>query len=158
MSEVILASPLGALRLCGDDGGLRAIEFLGEPRAAPHVEGGPPVRWREAERQLRAYFAGELRAFRLPLAPRGTPFQRAVWERLLELRYGETLSYGELALRVGRPGAARAVGAAVGRNPLPIVIPCHRVVGADGRMTGYAGGLPAKRRLLALERSGPLGC
>ncbi len=105
----------------------------------------------EAERQLRAYFRGECRAFDLPLAPQGTPFQRAVWAALLEIPYGETRSYAEIAARIGRPRACRAVGMANRCNPLPVFIPCHRVIGADGSLTGYAGGLEMKAALLALE-------
>ena len=101
--------------------------------------------------QLDAYFAGELRTFDLPLAPAGTPFQRQVWDALTTIPYGETTSYGELAESIGRPGSARAVGAANGRNPVAIVVPCHRVIGADRTLTGYAGGLAAKRTLLTLE-------
>ena len=108
--------------------------------------------WRETIRQLRAYFAGELEAFDLPLAPQGTPFQLAVWKRLCEIPYGETISYGELARRIGNPNASRAVGLANGSNPIPIVIPCHRVIGSNGKLTGYGGGLPIKEKLLALER------
>jgi methylated-DNA-[protein]-cysteine S-methyltransferase len=103
-------------------------------------------------RQLRAYFAGELETFDLPLAPEGTPFQLEVWRRLCEIPYGETISYGELARRLGNPNASRAVGLANGANPIPIVIPCHRVIGSDGKLTGYGGGLPIKEKLLALER------
>ena len=109
-----------------------------------------PVLWDAAE-QLASYFAGELREFTLPLRPSGTPFELTVWDGLCRIAYGETTSYGELAGRVGRPGAARAVGRANGRNPLPIVVPCHRVIGADGTLTGYAGGLSVKRALLDLE-------
>ena len=140
--------------LVADDAGLRRIDF---------VNGRNPVRsdphWRESAeylgetvRQLRAYFAGELEAFDLPLAPQGTPFQLAVWKRLCEIPYGETISYGELARRVGNPNASRAVGLANGSNPIPIVIPCHRVIGSNGKLTGYGGGLPIKEKLLALER------
>jgi methylated-DNA-[protein]-cysteine S-methyltransferase len=103
--------------------------------------------------QLDEYFAGERSEFDLPLAPRGTPWQEAVWRALLEIPYGETITYTELAARAGRAGAARAAGAANGRNPIAIVIPCHRVVGTDGTLTGYAGGLDAKAWLLAHERS-----
>lgn len=140
--------------LMADDTGLRRIDFM---------NGRSPVRsdphWRESAeylaetvRQLRAYFAGELEAFDLPLAPQGTPFQLAVWKRLCEIPYGETISYGELARRVGNPNASRAVGLANGSNPIPIVIPCHRVIGSNGKLTGYGGGLPIKEKLLALER------
>jgi methylated-DNA-[protein]-cysteine S-methyltransferase len=106
----------------------------------------------EAIRQLRAYFAGKLENFDLPLAPEGTPFQRAVWKLLCDIPYGETISYGELARRVGNPKASRAVGLANGSNPIAIVIPCHRVIGSNGKLTGYGGGLPLKEKLLALEQ------
>ncbi len=104
-----------------------------------------------ATRQLREYFAGERREFELPLDPRGSEFQKRVWSALRNIPYGTTISYGELAHRVGQPTAARAVGAANGRNPIPIVIPCHRVIGKDGSLTGFGGGLPLKERLLELE-------
>src|SRR6476646_3956797 len=147
-------SPLGPLLLVGDDSGLRRIEFVKGRRT---VEADP--RWqddaehfREVIRQLRAYFGGEGEGFDLPLAPEGTPFQLAVWKRLCEIPYGETISYGELARRVGNPNASRAVGLANGSNPIPIVIPCHRVIGSNGKLTGYGGGLPIKEKLLSLER------
>jgi len=148
-------TPIGSLLLAGDDRGLRLINFqTGRHRVRPDRS------WRLDERrfadaigQLEAYFAGELRRFNLRLAPEGTPFQRKVWDALLTIPYGATISYGELARRVGRAGASRAVGAANGRNPLPIVIPCHRVIGADGTLTGYGGGLRIKEALLALERA-----
>jgi methylated-DNA-[protein]-cysteine S-methyltransferase len=104
-----------------------------------------------AKEQLAAYFAGRLREFDLPLAPRGTPFQQQVWAGLREIPYGHTLSYGELARRIGYPAGARAVGLANGRNPISIIVPCHRVIGADGRLVGYGGGLENKQALLALE-------
>ena len=109
----------------------------------------------EACRQLREYFAGQRRSFQLPLAPQGTPFQQQVWQALAEIPYGETRTYGEIAEAIGRKGASRAVGAANHRNPLPIFIPCHRVIGANGSLTGYAGGLETKRFLLALESGQP---
>ena len=102
--------------------------------------------------QLRAYFAGELETFDLTLAPEGTPFQQRVWDELCKIAYGETISYGELAKRIGNPNASRAVGLANGSNPIPIVIPCHRVIGSNGKLTGYGGGLPIKGKLLALEK------
>ncbi len=102
-------------------------------------------------KQLREYFAGKRADFDLPLAPEGTEFQRSVWRNLQDIPYGETISYGELAKRVGNPKASRAVGAANGQNPIPIVIPCHRVIGANGKLTGFGGGLPTKEALLALE-------
>lgn len=105
--------------------------------------------------QLREYFAGRRRGFDLPLAPAGTDFQRRVWRALTTIAYGETISYGELARRIGNPRASRAVGLANGANPLPIIVPCHRVIGASGALTGFGGGLPIKRTLLALEKARP---
>jgi methylated-DNA-[protein]-cysteine S-methyltransferase len=149
-----IESPLGELLLVGDGHALTGLHMLPDRRGAPR--GGTGWRrdqgsFREVAEQLRAYFAGELREFDLPLAPRGTRFQREVWAALREIPYGRTVSYGELAEAVGRPGAARAVGAANGRNPISIVIPCHRVIGAAGALTGYGGGIANKRRLLELE-------
>jgi methylated-DNA-[protein]-cysteine S-methyltransferase len=148
-------SPLGRILLVADDRGLVRISFQAGSAAIR-----PDPGWRrrdeplaEARRQLRAYFAGELRAFDLPLAPRGTPFQQAVWRAVRAIPYGATASYADVARRIGRPAATRAVGAANGANPLPIVIPCHRVVGARGRLTGYAGGIHLKDALLARERT-----
>ena len=147
-------SPVGSLLLAGDGNGLRLINFqTGRHRIKPDSS------WRLDDRQfadavgqLEAYFAGELKRFNLRLAPEGTPFQLKVWNALLTIPYGETISYGELARRVGDTRASRAVGAANGRNPLPIVVPCHRVIGADGALTWYGGGLPIKQALLALEQ------
>jgi methylated-DNA-[protein]-cysteine S-methyltransferase len=154
MAYTYFESPLGPLLLAADEAGLRRIEFATAGRAA-----SPDSDWRkdakpfrETVRQLRAYFAGELEAFTLTLAPEGTPFQREVWRRLCEIPYGQTISYGELARRIGNPKASRAVGLANGSNPIPIVIPCHRVIGSNGKLTGYGGGLPIKEKLLALER------
>ncbi len=145
----ILESPIGRLRLVSDGAALTAIDFHARgPAAAGHP--ADPV-LRETARQLEAYFDRRLRAFDLPLAPHGTPFRRAVWEALLGVPYGTTTSYGEIARRIGKPSAVRAVGAANGANPIPVVIPCHRVVGSDGSLTGYGGGLPIKEQLLALE-------
>jgi methylated-DNA-[protein]-cysteine S-methyltransferase len=147
-------SPIGPLLIAGDNHSLCRIEFIKSRRAHP-----PDPGWREdarplepAIRQLRAYFAGELEVFELPLAPLGTPFQQNVWRRLSDIPYGETISYGELARRIGNPKASRAVGLANGSNPIPIIIPCHRVIGSNGKLTGYGGGLPIKEKLLALER------
>ena len=148
-----ISTPLCRLLLVGGEQGLRSISFQTANRSEK-----PAEVWRRTEEpfrdvilQLDAYFAGRLRRFELPLAPEGTQFQRQVWSALTTIPYGETLSYGELARRVGRPNACRAVGAANGRNPIPIIIPCHRVIGADGSLTGFGGGLPIKRRLLQLE-------
>jgi methylated-DNA-[protein]-cysteine S-methyltransferase len=153
-------SPLGVLVVAASG---QALECLGLPRAkgalsiaADWTESETPV-LDEAARQLAAYFAGTLRAFDLPLAPEGTPFQLGVWAELARIPYGSTISYSALAERVGRPRAVRAVGLANGRNPLPIVLPCHRVIGADGSLTGYGGGLAAKQFLLRLEGAEPAG-
>lgn len=156
LAAMRLASPVGTLTLVASDAGLVAVLWPDDdPR---RVVLGP---WREqddhpvlraAADQLAEYFAGERRVFDLPFDMRGTDFQVAVWAALLAIPYGETRSYGALAQMLGRPGASRAVGAANGRNPLSIVAPCHRVVGSTGRLTGFAGGLDVKARLLALER------
>ena len=148
-----LASPVGQLLLVADDVALKMIRFESEPQS-PEPDWKPGNRLlRAATTQLRSYFAGELRTFDLPLAPDGTVFQREVWEALLEIPYGSTSSYSQIAHRINRPKAVRAVGAANGRNPLPIVIPCHRVIGRDGSLTGFGGGLKLKRILLDLEQS-----
>ncbi len=149
-----IESPLGPLTLAADDAGLRRIEFTNGKRPLrpdpPWREDTVPLR--EVIRQLRAYFAGDLQTFDLPLAPQGTSFQLKVWNLLCDIPYGETISYGELARRIGNPKASRAVGLANGSNPIPIVIPCHRVIGSNGKLTGYGGGLPVKEKLLAMER------
>jgi methylated-DNA-[protein]-cysteine S-methyltransferase len=149
-----LETPIGTLLIAGDAESIRIIHFPKNGRASK-----PEPEWIEsakgpvgqAIRQLKEYFAGKRVDFDLPLAPQGTEFQRTVWQRLQEIPYGETISYGELAKRVGNPKASRAVGAANGQNPIPIVIPCHRVIGANGKLTGFGGGLPTKEALLALE-------
>ena len=147
-------SPVGPLLLAADEQGLRVIEFHA-PRhpipPGPHWRRGDPELLRAAQAQLDEYFAGTRHDFDLPLAPQGTAFQCEVWRTLASIPYGETISYAQLAARIGRPAAVRAVGAANGRNPLPIVLPCHRVVGSDGSLTGFGGGLPTKRFLLELE-------
>jgi methylated-DNA-[protein]-cysteine S-methyltransferase len=149
-----IESPLGPLLLVADEVGLRQILFV-NGRHAAH----PDPSWKqdrapfsEPIHQLQAYFAGDLENFDLQLAPEGTPFQLAVWHRLCDIPYGETISYGQLANQIGNPKASRAVGLANGSNPIPIVIPCHRVIGSNGKLTGYGGGLPIKEKLLALER------
>jgi methylated-DNA-[protein]-cysteine S-methyltransferase len=139
-------TPIGPLLLSADGGRLSGVAFeAGDGRTST-----APL-FAEAEAQLHAYFAGELERFELPLAPHGTAFQLRVWDALDEIPYGTTTSYSELAKRIGRPSAYRAVGAANGRNPLPVIVPCHRVVGAAGALTGYGGGLERKRLLLAFE-------
>jgi methylated-DNA-[protein]-cysteine S-methyltransferase len=141
-------SPLGELLLAGDGRALTGVRMGGAPGPGWRHD---PAALRDAAGQLRAYFAGELREFDLALAPRGTPFQQSVWSALREIPYGRTIGYAELAAAVGRPRAARAVGAANGRNPLAVVVPCHRVIGAAGALTGYGGGLTRKRMLLDME-------
>lgn len=143
----VFESPLGALRVEATREALVALSFIdGE---APGVQHGAHPILDRVERELGAYFDGALRAFTVALAPKGTGFQRRVWDALLEIPYGETWSYARLASRAG--SNARAVGGANGRNPIAIVIPCHRVIGADGSLTGYGGGIDRKERLLALE-------
>ena len=151
----IVHSPVGVLTLVAGADGLAAILWedddpvrvpLGPTREAPD----DPL-LAETARQLDAYFAGTRTVFDLPLAPVGTDFQRTVWAALATIPYGETRSYADIARQIGRPSACRAVGAANGRNPISIVVPCHRVVGTSGTLTGFAGGLPAKRRLLQIE-------
>lgn len=150
-----LDSPVGRLLVAGDGDRLRLISFAAGGRVRR-----PAASWRrrdeafeDAFAQLRAYFAGERTRFDLPLELAGTSFQNAVWSALLDIPYGETVSYGELAKRIGRPTASRAVGAANGANPLPIVVPCHRVIGANGSLTGFGGGIETKQYLLQHERS-----
>ena len=148
-----LETPIGALLLVADEEGLREIRFPGELDRSPaqddwQRDGGA---LHAARVQLESYFKGSLTRFDLPLAPRGTPFQHQVWRALREIPYGETRSYGDIAVKLGKPTASRAVGAANGRNPLPIVVPCHRVIGADGSLTGFGGGMAAKAFLLDLE-------
>ena len=148
-----IPSPIGKLLLAGDESGLHLIGF---PQGKGHI--APVGSWEqlddcfpEAETQLREYFAGQRQHFDLLLAPAGTDFQRSVLSALQTIPFGETRSYADIAQQVGRPTAVRAVGAANGRNPLPIVIPCHRVIGADGSLTGFGGGLETKLFLLRLE-------
>jgi methylated-DNA-[protein]-cysteine S-methyltransferase len=149
-----IESPIGPLLLAGTSQALTRVHF----QAGPHPL-QPANDWQHAaapfvqvQAQLQEYFCGTRRAFELPLAPAGTPFQLSVWQALLAIPYGETLSYAALARRLGRSGrGARAVGLANGANPLPILVPCHRIIGADGSLTGFGGGLPIKRALLALE-------
>lgn len=145
-----LQTPIGVLRLECADGHLTRIEFEHQYSDAGAPTGGDAV-LEECARQLSDYFAGRRRTFSLPLAPGGTAFQQAVWRALREIPYGESRSYRDIARAIGNPAAVRAVGAANGRNPLPIVVPCHRVIGSDGRLTGFAGGLEAKSFLLQLE-------
>jgi methylated-DNA-[protein]-cysteine S-methyltransferase len=157
----VLDSPLGKIRLVAREGGLTHLLFVDRPGQGlpaalrPAGDDSPAAAHILAatEKQLQEYFAGHRREFDLPLCPDGTEFQQAVWNGLLAIPFGETITYGELARRVGRPQAARAVGAANGANPISIIVPCHRVVGRNRHLTGYEGGLPAKKLLLELEGS-----
>lgn len=153
MFHTTMESPVGPLFLAGEERGLRYVSFAASRRAQKPrrdwVEDPKP--FGETIRQLRAYFAGKLKQFDLPLLLDGTEFQVLVWQNLRKIPYGETLSYGELARRIGKADAVRAVGAANGANPIPIIVPCHRVIGSNGDLTGFGGGLPIKKKLLALE-------
>ena len=145
---------LGRLMLAGDAAGLRLINFQhGRKQRVPETQWiKDDTRFSEVIEQIDAYFAGDLQTFSLRLTPTGTPFQQAVWQTLLAIPYGETTSYGVIAQTLGKPRAARAVGAANGGNPLPIVIPCHRVVGSTGKLVDYGGGVSNKQHLLDFER------
>jgi methylated-DNA-[protein]-cysteine S-methyltransferase len=142
-------SPIGELLLTAEDGALTRLYM--SPFQLDSAWAHEPDALAEPARQLGEYFAGERTEFELELRPHGTDFQRSVWERLLAIPYGETTTYGALALELGDPRKVRAVGLANGRNPISIVVPCHRVIGSDGSLTGYGGGLERKRQLLALE-------
>ena len=148
-----IPSALGPLRIVTEGRSLVALAFDGVAVEAQAVPAGATAVLDRVESQVREWFEGKRTSFDLPLAPSGTPFQQRVWEALLAVPYGTTASYADIARRIGQPAAVRAVGAANGRNPIAIVIPCHRVIGADGTLTGYAGGLARKQALLALEAS-----
>ncbi|MGW0760587.1 methylated-DNA--[protein]-cysteine S-methyltransferase [Streptomyces sp. NPDC002814] len=151
--HTVIDSPYGPLTLVADDGVLCGLYMTQQRHRPPEESFGPreDTLFSEAEDQLKAYFAGELKEFTLELRLHGTPFQRTVWDQLRKIPYGETRSYGDLADALGNPGASRAVGLANGKNPIGIIVPCHRVVGAGGSLTGYGGGLERKRRLLEFE-------
>ncbi len=156
-THVVLDSVLGPMTVVAEDGAIVGI-WMDDQRHLPpdekfgHPDSGDSAVLKEAERQLGEYFAGERTTFDLPLAAVGTPFQRRVWEALCAIPYGETVSYGELARRIGQPTASRAVGLANGKNPISVVVPCHRVIGSSGKLVGYGGGLERKQTLLELER------
>ncbi|MCS0600017.1 methylated-DNA--[protein]-cysteine S-methyltransferase [Streptomyces sp. LP11] len=159
--HTVIDSPYGPLTLVADaDGALCGLYMAGQRHRPPEESFGPPDRgprcFGEAEEQLTAYFAGELTEFTVQLALCGTPFQRSVWTQLSRIPYGETRTYGQLAHTLGNTGASRAVGLANGRNPVGIIVPCHRVLGTGGALTGYGGGLDRKRRLLDFERGAAL--
>jgi methylated-DNA-[protein]-cysteine S-methyltransferase len=149
--HTVLPSPIGALTAVDEDGELVGL-FMDAPAASVDLGARETARFTALSRQLTEYFAGERCSFDLPLRPVGNDFQLAVWRLMAEIPYGETRSYGELARRLGDRSLAQAVGAACGRNPLPVVVPCHRVVGADGSLVGFGGGLHRKRLLLDLEQ------
>ena len=154
LAQGVIDTPLGALTALANEAGLMGLWFDSQQHGPGLLEAplDNDQRWiAQARDELDRYFAGRLREFQVKLAPQGTPFQEAVWRRLCTIRCGETTSYGRIARDVGSPQASRAVGAAVGRNPLSIVVPCHRVLGTDGSLTGYAGGLQRKSALLQLE-------
>ncbi len=147
-------SPIGKMLLVGKNGVLEELHF---PRETEQLQ--IPLHWKEdlqafeiPLRQLRQYFSGERQEFDLPIRPQGTPFQERVWEELIKIPYGKTASYGEIAQRINKPKACRAVGMANRKNPIPIIIPCHRVIGKDGSLTGFGGGLSVKQQLLDLEQ------
>ena len=154
LAYTVMGSPVGRLLLAGDERGLWLLSFLNgsDHRTPPEAWQRSHSAFREAVRQLDAYFHRELQSFDLPLHPVGTGFQLIVWNALLSIPYGSTISYGELARRIGEPAAVRAVGGANHANPIAIVIPCHRVIGSTGKLVGYGGGLATKDKLLALER------
>ncbi len=152
MNFQYLDTPIGTLRLVSNSTQLVSIEFEGQHRADAAIEADDTV-LAACAAQLSGYFAGERHRFALPLAAHGTPFQHSVWQALAQIPYGELRSYRDIALAIGKPAAVRAVGAANGRNPLPIVVPCHRVIGSNGTLTGFAGGLPLKKFLLELEEA-----
>ncbi|CAL9620956.1 methylated-DNA--[protein]-cysteine S-methyltransferase [Streptomyces sp. NPDC057837] len=156
--HTVTDSPYGPLTLVADDGVLCGLYMTGQRHRPPEESFGPrdDTLFAETEEQLKAYFAGELREFTVPLRLTGTPFQRLVWEELRRIPYGETRTYGRLAAALGSPTASRAVGLANGRNPVGIIVPCHRVIGANGGLTGYGGGLERKQRLLDFERGAAL--
>ncbi|MFE6194409.1 methylated-DNA--[protein]-cysteine S-methyltransferase [Streptomyces sp. NPDC057838] len=156
--HTVTDSPYGPLTLVADDGVLCGLYMTGQRHRPPEESFGPrdDTSFAETEEQLKAYFAGELREFTVPLRLTGTPFQRLVWEELRRIPYGETRTYGRLAAALGSPTASRAVGLANGRNPVGIIVPCHRVIGANGGLTGYGGGLERKQRLLDFERGAAL--
>ena len=151
--HIIMPSPLGNILLVGGDQGLTGLHFQAAAKPAEPPIGSieSPKYFTETIRQLNAYFSGDLKDFTLRLLPEGSEFQRNVWKALCKIPYGTTISYGELARRIGKPSASRAVGGANGRNPLPIIIPCHRVINGNGQLGGYSCGLEIKKYLLSLE-------
>lgn len=155
MNRLNIETPLGPMLIAADPDGLLGSWFMNQRHFPAEARNWPVCRTdllANAESQLHAYLAGERQTFDLPLAPRGTPFQRSVWELLRAIPYAESTTYGQIAASLGKPSAARAVGMAVGRNPWTLIVPCHRVVGSNGTLTGYAGGLERKQRLQDMEK------
>jgi methylated-DNA-[protein]-cysteine S-methyltransferase len=152
MISTIYDSPVGPLTLISNGDALQHVEFENPRYAYTPAPAGKDKILDETRRQLDKYFAGKLRAFDLPLAPQGTEFQKRVWQALLTIPYGATRSYGQQAAAIGQPNASRAVGLANGRNPISIIVPCHRVIGSNGSLTGYGGGMDRKKFLLDLEQ------
>jgi len=153
-----LKTPIGTLQLFADNQALYTITFPTSPTPLPDAEVAPPEHplLNQVKQQLREYFNGSRKDFDLPLSPQGTDFQQSVWELMQQIPYGRTKTYGEIAALLGNPNKARAVGGAANKNPLPLVIPCHRVMGANSQLTGFAGGLDTKKFLLDLEQGRPV--
>lgn len=145
-------TPIGTLTLVSDGKAITYLEFENNKYPAPKYPRGNDAVLEQAKKELDAYFAGRLKEFKVPVRPQGTAFQEAAWMALTKIPYGATRSYGEQARAIGKPKAVRAIGAANGRNPIPIIIPCHRVIGTDGSLTGFGGGVPTKQFLLELEQ------
>jgi methylated-DNA-[protein]-cysteine S-methyltransferase len=150
MNQILVDSPIGTLRLVSSEGALVGLYMNGDLEAGALTEANPVLL--QAKEELEQYFAGQRKGFTVKTCSSGTDFQRLVWSELQKIPYGTTISYGELAVRIGNHKAMRAVGLANGRNPISIIVPCHRVIGADGSLTGFGGGIPRKRFLLDLER------
>jgi methylated-DNA-[protein]-cysteine S-methyltransferase len=149
---IVIETPIGNLHVVFDEEGrLCELGFRPSSRRVDESSSSTPRRLDDLSTQLHDYFSGSRKTFDYPLAPKGTPFQLAVWNALLEIPYGDTVTYAQLAQRIGKPAAVRAVGAANGANPIPVIIPCHRVIGSNGTLTGYGGGIERKQWLLALE-------
>lgn len=153
LSMIVIESPLGPLHLVATGDGLTVVHLPGSDDAVPEAPVGETAVLARAATQLREYFAGTRQMFDVPLAPAGTAFQQGVWRVLATIPYGATWSYGDVARAIGQPSASRAVGAANGRNPIAIIVPCHRVIGTSGALTGYGGGMAAKKWLLAHEHA-----
>ena len=153
LSYTTIQSPVGPLLMAGSEDGLRMLHFMNgrRPKSPDPAWNEDRKPFKDVIRQLKAYFAGNLQDFDVPLVLHGTDFQLLVWRRLQQIPYGETVSYGKIARELGNPEASRAVGLANGSNPIPIIVPCHRVIGSNGKLTGFGGGLPVKEKLLALE-------